>query len=376
MGSGKMIDDNLTLQGVLKFLAGLFVFGVVVWLIWYFSEVVVYILISAVLAIMFRPLVTKISEFKIRGRDIPQWFAAMVGLLAIWLLFGAFFSVIVPLVVSKLYQLVNLDLMAVLRTIEEPIRSVQHYVQSRLSLPATDFAIDHSFVSWVDSVTNLGQINSLLSSFVTILASSVIAAFSVSFITFFFLKEDKLFETMVSSLFPSRYEANIKRVLNSISYLLSRYFVGLLCESAVIATAVCVSMICFGMGYTDALFMGVVMGVLNVVPYAGPFMGACFSLCLAVITPIEAYGVGGTILAVIATLMVIKGIDDFVLQPALYSERVKAHPLEIFIVILMAGYVAGIVGMLLAIPSYTVLRVFAKEFFSRFLLIRRLTKQL
>ena len=54
----------------------------------------------------------------------------------------------------------------------------------------------------------------------------------------------------------------------------------------------------------------------------------------------------------------------------------KAHPLEIFVVILIAGSVAGIVGMLLAIPAYTVLRVFAKEFFSQVSLVRKLTKQI
>ena len=69
-------------------------------------------------------------------------------------------------------------------------------------------------------------------------------------------------------------------------------------------------------------------------------------------------------------------MDDFILQPTLYSERVKAHPLEIFLVILVAGSLAGILGMLLAIPSYTVLRVFAKEFLSQFTLVRRLTEKI
>ena len=63
-------------------------------------------------------------------------------------------------------------------------------------------------------------------------------------------------------------------------------------------------------------------------------------------------------------------------KPTLYSERVKAHPLEIFLVILIAGSLAGILGMLLAIPSYTVLRVFAKEFFSQFRLVRKLTEKI
>lgn len=85
--------------------------------------------------------------------------------------------------------------------------------------------------------------------------------------------------------------------------------------------------------------------------------------------------VGHTAVVIIGSLLILKGLDDFVLQPTLYSSRVKAHPLEIFLVILIAGSLAGILGMLLAIPSYTVLRVFAKEFFSQFSLVRKLTEK-
>ncbi|MFR9619969.1 MAG: AI-2E family transporter [Rikenellaceae bacterium] len=376
MSSETSTDNRVTLQGVLKFLAGAFVVGVVLCLMWYFSEVVVYILVSAVLAIMFRPMEKQFGRMRIRGEMLPDWVSATLTLFVIWALFGVFFSVVVPLVFAKLYQITNLDFVAVINTIEEPILNIQHYVQNRLSLPEQDFAIDKSLIKWVDDVTNFDMINSALTSFVSVVATSVIAFFSISFITFFFLKEDELFESMVASLFPSRYKNNVSRALNSISYLLSRYFVGLLCESAIIATSIGLVLICFGMPYRDALFMGVVMGLLNVVPYAGPFMGSCFCLCLGVITPIESMGIVYTIVTILGTIMVIKGVDDFVLQPLLYSQRVKAHPLEIFIVILMAGYVAGIVGMLLAIPSYTVLRVLAKEFFSRYALIRRMTNQL
>jgi predicted PurR-regulated permease PerM len=55
---------------------------------------------------------------------------------------------------------------------------------------------------------------------------------------------------------------------------------------------------------------------------------------------------------------------------------VKAYPLEIFIVILMAGSVGGVIGLLVAVPSYTVIRVFAKEFFSEVALVRKLTKEI
>ena len=116
--------------------------------------------------------------------------------------------------------------------------------------------------------------------------------------------------------------------------------------------------------------------VMAIAPIAGPLIGGIVSVFVGIVTPIGGMTVGHTAFIIAGSLLILKGIDDFVLQPTLYSERVKAHPLEIFLVILIAGSMAGILGMLLAIPSYTVLRVFAKEFFSQFRLVRKLTEKI
>ncbi len=369
-------SNSLTLYGVIKYIIGFATVGIALFLLWYFSDVVIYILISAILAIMFRPMVNGLARIKIKRRVLSRSFAALITLFVIWALFAFLFSLLVPLIFSKIYQLTNIDFNSVLSSIQEPVLYVQHYVQNLLSLPESDIDINESLVQWVSGVVDFSTINSAFSSIIGLVASSVITFFSVSFITFFFLKDESLFFSMVSSMFPSKYDENVMRALNSISYLLSRYFVGLLAESTLIAILVSIAMICFGMHASDAFFIGIVMGVMNVVPYAGPFMGACFAVFLGVVSPIESLGVGSTVCVIVSSLAVIKGIDDFVLQPTLYSERVKAHPLEVFIVILLSGYVAGIVGMLLAIPSYTVLRVFGKEFFSQYSLVRKLTKEL
>ena len=87
---------------------------------------------------------------------------------------------------------------------------------------------------------------------------------------------------------------------------------------------------------------------------------------------ISLYGVAGhsvlglLMIKLVAIFVVTHIVDVFIFQPYIYSNSVKAHPLEIFLVILLAGNIAGILGMLVAIPTYTVLRVFAKEFFSNF----------
>ena len=243
-------------------------------------------------------------------------------------------------------------------------------------MPETQFSLTDTLATTLKDLIDYDTINNAFSSIVSIAISTLITIFSISFITFFFLKEDGLFYAMVKAMFPERLQENVTRALDSITYLLSRYFTGILTESIILMIVISTAMILFGMKTDNALLIGLIMGVMNVVPYAGPLIGGIFSVIVGIITPIEGMSVGHTALVIAGSLLVLKGLDDFVLQPTLYSERVKAHPLEIFLVILIAGSLAGILGMLLAIPSYTVIRVFAKEFFSQFRLVRKLTEKI
>ncbi len=368
--------DNFTTERIIRFIIGIAGAAIAIFLVWYFSSVVIYILVSAVLAVMFRPLVRLLSSTGIKGRVVSRGVAATITLFVIWILFTTIFAMIVPLIFRKLHELSTLNFADVLRSIEVPLLRAQHYLQGTLAIPESNLSLGDSLISAVKRFIDLDNINSAFTSIVSTIASFVISLFSISFITLFFLKDDGLFNNMVSALFPSKYVDNVDRALNSISYLLSRYFMGILGESMIIFTLMSLIMICFGMNSSDALFIGLIMGVLNVIPYAGPFLGTIISLCLGIISPIDGVGVGSTMLIILGAVSVSTGVDNFILQPTIYSSRVKAHPLEIFLVILLSGYVAGVIGMLLAIPSYTVLRVFAKEFFSQFSLVRRLTNKI
>ena len=327
-----------TPQTFLRFIAGAAVAAAVLFLVWYFSSIVVYILVSAVLAVMGNPLVKFLSGLHFKGWQVPRWLAALATLVVIWVVLATLCSLFVPLVFNKINQFAHVDFAAVVGSIGEPIARMQHDLQALFSLPESTFSLSDELTAALRQIIDINSLNTIFSSVINLVLSSVIAIFSVSFITFFFLKEEGLFYAMVTSVFPEHYHGNITRALDSVTVLLARYFTGILSESLLLTIAVTLVMMAFGMKAADAGFIGLIMGVMNVV--------------------------------------ILKGMDDFILQPTLYSERVKAHPLEIFLVILIAGSLAGILGMLLAIPSYTVLRVFAKEFFSQFRLVRKLTEKI
>ncbi|MCC8034781.1 MAG: AI-2E family transporter, partial [Rikenellaceae bacterium] len=199
---------------------------------------------------------------------------------------------------------------------------------------------------------------------------------SITFITFFFLRQDNLFRNMLIALFPRKYEENIDRALASVTKLLIRYFTGIIAESATVMLLLSCTLLLWGFPAETAFFMGFVVGVLNVIPYIGPIIGGSICIAVGIVTPLAGVSLGNMALIIFGSVIFIQAVDNFVLQPFLYSNRVKAHPLEIFLVILIAGSIAGILGMLLAIPMYTVLRVFAKEFFNNFRLVQKLTENI
>ena len=367
---------TITPQNILRVTVGLIITAVVLFLVWYFSAVVIYILVSAVLAIMGRPVVNWLARQHIGKHQLPRWAAASLTLLVIFVVFGSILSLFIPLVFGKINEFAHLDFTSVLASVEQPIARAQAYLQRTFALPTTHFSLTDTLVENLKQLVNYNTLNSTFTSIASTALSALVAVFSIAFITFFFLKEDGLFYAMVKAMFPERLQMNVERALDSITVLLSRYFTGIITESLVLMVIISTAMILFGMKTDNALLIGLIMGVMNVIPYAGPLMGGIISMFIGIVTPIEGMTVASTVITICCTLFCIKGFDDFVLQPTIYSERVKAHPLEVFLVILVAGYMAGILGMLLAIPSYTVLRVLAKEFFSEFSLVQKLTQNI
>ena len=354
---------------IIKGLATLIIVAAVLAVLGYLWHVVVYVAAAAILAILGRPLVRVISSVTLAGRRLSRGVAAAVTLVAIWIIAGGLLSLFAPLVLNKVYELANLDWSAITQMVRQWLISAESYIESNLpiDLPSLELMLK-------DRVWSLFT-PEMLEGVAGYVLSAAIAFFSISFITFFFLKEDGLFYKGVALFFPDKYHENVYRALDSITKLLSRYFAGLLVESLMLMTVVSVVMMLFGMEVSDALIIGLIMGVMNVVPYAGPVIGALISMMLSMLAPIDG-NMLFTVAVLVSTIVVVKLIDDFIIQPTLYSERVQAHPLEVFLVILVAGYIGGVWGMLLAIPLYTILRVFAREFLSEYSIVQKLTNQM
>ena len=354
---------------IIRGIATLIIIAAVLAVVGYLWHVVLYVVAAAVLAILGRPLVRILSSVSLFGRSMSRGIAAAITLVVIWIIAGGLLALFAPLILSKAYELAYLEWNSIKEVISQALIDVEVFLESNLPIdvPNLEDMLREKFSSIFTPDMLEGVVGYAL--------NAVIAFFSISFITFFFLREDGLFYKGVALFFPDKYHENVYRALDSITKLLSRYFAGLFVESIVLMTVISVVMMLFGMEASDALIIGLIMGVMNVVPYAGPVIGAIISMLLSMLTPIDG-DIMFTIVVLASTIIIVKVLDDFIIQPTLYSERVQAHPLEVFLVILAAGYIGGVWGMLLAIPMYTILRVFAREFLSEYSIVQKLTNQM
>jgi predicted PurR-regulated permease PerM len=220
-------------------------------------------------------------------------------------------------------------------------------------------------------------IQSVFSSFVNAFGNILVAFMSVFFICFFFLREQGLFDSIFAGIVPTDYEGQTREVVSITSNLLIRYFIGVLLQTMIITVFVstCLAIL----GVKNALLIGFFAGFMNIIPYLGPIFGASFGLLITISSNLNEpfYSVlFPIIIKVMIVFAIIQLIDNIILQPKIFSKSVKAHPLEIFIVVLIAGKLGGILGMVLAIPVYTVFRVVGKVFLNEFKVIQSLTKNL
>lgn len=126
---------------------------------------------------------------------------------------------------------------------------------------------------------------------------------------------------MVIIMFPKKYEQNISRALDSVTNLLIRYFTGIVSESGIMTVLVTVGLLIFGFSWHDALIIAMFVGVLNVIPYLGPIIGIAIGIFIGVVGSTSDLSVFALMLRIAGTILFAQGVDNFILQPLLYSNR-------------------------------------------------------
>ena len=357
--------------GILRALGIAALICLALYFLWLIRAVFAYLAIAFVLAMIGRPLMNLMHN-KLK---IPNWIASILTISLFLFLIFAFVSLFISLVLNEPYRMlgnfVHLD------RFEDAVSNQIKLLSDSLGFLNIPFL--ENFLNDAVKNVNVKSFSSMFGDSITTLGVLMIDTFSVMFITFFFLRDRDLINKMIVAVAPKGEENRFESVLDKTKDLLSRYFIGLTLQVLIMFTFYFIILLSFGINY--AAVIALICALLNPLPYIGPLLGG---VIMASLSMSDLHGLGldfrtqiiPTVLWIMFWYTLTHVWDNFINQPLIYSRSVKSNPLEIFLVILIGGILFGVVGVAVAVPAYTVLRVVLKEFFSEYKIVQSITKNL
>lgn len=362
------MNSTIISKGILRALAVVMSIFLLLFFLYKIQVVLVYITIASVISLIGLPIV----RFLKTQLHFKNTFAVVITMaIMIGLLFGLV-RLFIPLIVEQGQNLSLLNIDQLQSNVEDLYNQISEY------FAINSFDVENSLKeSGLWSKLNFSVIPEFLNSVISGFGSFSIGLFSVLFIAFFLLKDNKLLEEGIMILVPNGKETRSKKSFGKIKNLLSRYFVGLIFQILILFIIYTIVLLLFGID--NAVVIAFLCALLNLIPYLGPLIGAFLMIILTmssnlganfseVILPNTSYVMIGFIIGQL--------IDNFFSQPFIFSKSVKSHPLEIFLIIIISGLLFGVIGMVVAIPSYTALKVVLKEFLSENKIVKQLTKNI
>ena len=329
------------------------------------QTVIYYLLIAAVVSLIGRPIVQLLRRIK-----FGNTFSSVTTIAILMTTFFGIVSLLLPVIFE---QAKNLSLLNV-----NAFEATATKLMNELSIYLREYGID--LQSWVDrslAEVDYSFLPDAINTVLNGLSGFTIGVFSVIFISFFFLRDSGLLERMVMVFVADKNVKRVEKSILSIKNLLSRYFIGLLVQITVLFIIYTLVLLIFGI--PNAVTIALVCALLNIIPYLGPIIGTVLIIFLTMTSNLDASFASVTLpktIYVFIGFTVGQLIDNFLTQPYVFSTSVKSHPLEIFIIILVGGLLFGPLGMIIAVPSYTALKVIFKEFYAHNKIVKALTKNI
>jgi predicted PurR-regulated permease PerM len=366
---------NINLSNkIWRILAGILAVILLVYVIWTARNIILYFLVAVFIAFLGRPLYLLLDKVKYKEWQFPNWLKSVLVIVSLIIVIGLFFRFTIPTIFAQAEFFASIDVVAFMDTLSPKIQQIEDWLYLR---NIKDVNLKIIIQEELSQLLDLGNISDYIRLIISALGDTLIAFFSILFISFFLLKDGKIMDDVVMSLTPDKFTDKVRIIIEKTKNLLTRYLVGIVLQIIIIMALITIGLTFIGVN--NALFIGVLAGIFNVIPYLGPIIGGLLGITLSITTKLQIdpsidivqYG-----LMVMIPFVIAQMVDNFVLQPLIFSKSVKAHPLEIFIVILVAGNIGGLVGMILAVPVYTFIRIVSKEFFNGYKVVQGLTKDL
>lgn len=334
-----------TLERVFRTIALVGVAAALVWLVWLFGDLVLFLFIGFVLAYVLGPVVDWFQQF-----GMSRTPAVLVTFLLVLGLFGFLLAFMIPFIGQQSTGLANLvsreNLVRVARSIEQGLAA---YV------PMPEQTLQEGFVRAFEALFEQERITDTVTYMVGLFTNILYALIIVPFTMFFFMKDGRNFREYGLDFVPNRYLEITLDLIEKVERNIGAYFRAILLRALVVSIVASVLLSFIGLRY--AVLVGIFTGIANTIPYFGPIIG----FVAGAIVGIAQTGDLSMVFSILLVMAFVQLVDNAVLQPLYFSRAANAHPLVILCVVLIGARLAGIFGMLIAIPVLTIARVTTKQ---------------
>jgi len=351
-----MINKNFTT--VIIFL------GILLFLGYLFSNILIFILLSIIFAAVGSPLMQLLQKITIKNWKCPTSLAAGITLTVLIGIITLGFYFLIPFVIKEIETVSSIDPTLYTKAFGNWLHQLEQFLNNYGLLNDNEHLND-ILLAQMKSLMGSINMSTVVGNLFSVVGAAFILIFSVLFLTFFALKDKEIFFKMVRRAIPISFRDNYDRILSQSRVQVVRYFSGVLIDNIIVGIAI--GVVCYFAHVPNALLIGILVGIFNTIPYVGPFIALGLGLVFSItaLLPTEPATEIFTLLfwKMAIIFAAVKAIDMFLLSPIIFGKSIQVHPIEIFIVILLAGYIGGMMWMIFAVPAYSMIRIVVKEFF-------------
>ncbi|GMA70115.1 AI-2E family transporter [Leuconostoc litchii] len=316
----------------------------------FISTVFVPLIVAGFLYYVLKPIVALLEKVTIKGHKIPHKLAVIVTFMLFLGMIAGALVLLIPTLVAEITNLIT--------SLPDFAKTVQAFATDSLQskwLSNLNLAIDVDEVKSAIgkySASFLTVTAGTLGSVVSMITSVTINVITIPVVLFYMLSDGERLVPAIQKLFPARFADNVKELTTKMDKTIEKYISGQAIEMLFVGITMAIGYLIIGQPY--AWLFGVIAGITNIVPYIGPWIGVIPSLIVASTQSWKQ------VLLVLIVMTVVQQLDGNFIYPNVIGKTLKIHPLTIMILLMVAGNLWGIVGMILIIPTYAVARTVIK----------------
>lgn len=300
------------------------------------SDIIVPLLFSMIIAILMNPVVNFFQRKrigKVPAISLALFLAILVVGLVLFLIGAQIsrFGEALPSLISKLNTFLD---------------EAVNYLATKFDIPPVKLN------EWISNTTKAGingsggKVGQTLSG----ISSVMVIIFLVPMYIFLFLYYKPLLLMFIVKLFGEKSESTVEEVLKSTKTLIQKYLVGVLLEVLIISVLDTVALLIIGVDF--AVPLGIIGGLLNLIPYVGPAVGVVLPMLIALLS-----GTGMSSISVLVAYTIIQVFDNNFIVPLVVASKVQVNALISIVVVIIGGALWGAAGMFMAIPLIAIVKV-------------------